>query len=48
MIENRINRIDYKYMNELITETEYTEQMNLLRNMEEEFYNTLSIEKCSC
>lgn len=48
MIENRINRIDYKYMNELITEEEYREAMNLLRDMEEEFYNNLSIENCSC
>ena len=48
MIENRINRIDYKYMNDLITETEYREAMNLLHDMEEEFYNRLSIEKCSC
>ena len=48
MIENRINRIDYKYMNNHITETEYREQMDLLRDMEEEFYNKLSIENCSC
>jgi hypothetical protein len=48
MIENRINRIDYKYMNDLITEEEYREQMDLLRDMEEEFYNRLSIENCSC
>jgi hypothetical protein len=47
MIENRINRIDYKYMNDLITETEYREHMNILRDMEEEFYNRLSIENCS-
>jgi hypothetical protein len=47
MIENRIDRIDYKYMNDLISETEYNEQMKQIRNMEEEFYNELSMENCS-
>lgn len=47
MIENRINRIDYKYMNDLITETEYREAMNDIQKMEAEYLDNLSKENCS-
>jgi hypothetical protein len=46
-VERQIDRIDREYMNDQLSEEEYTNKMKELNKMEEEFINNLVLEKCT-
>jgi hypothetical protein len=46
-VERQIDRIDREYMNDQISEDEYTNKMKELNRMEEEFLNNLVLENLS-
>ena len=46
-VESQIDRIDRAYMNDQLSEDEYTNKMKELNKIEEEFINNLVLEKCT-
>jgi hypothetical protein len=46
-VERQIDRIDHEYMNDQLSEAEYTNKMKELNRMEEEFANNLVLENLS-
>jgi hypothetical protein len=45
-VERQVDRIDREYMNDQLSEDEYTNKMKELNRIEEEFINNLYNEKC--